>query len=427
MNLAEYMKYIYKSGIYINAKLYFDMIAMHDIGYKSEYIVVKDTGVYAIVDGEEHLMNSDPKEPLLTIRDKFVVRPGDLPNLDKEYTTSVGIYIANVIKLVYPFRDSVPYINGVFGDKYIESLLPELLRSKKVSLQEYKVKHPEATSLISTFSKLVTHAATMKALTPPPDMEEFKTNLAKEYDEKFGKDWKNDQNTAIQFINELKKHDNDYIKDDPSYGKVLSGKVTNNSRPRLFAAFGVESGFDKLGENSKFIMNSLTDGYPKDPESLVFMFNSSRSGSLDRGYETQEAGTLTKDTLRPSASLQIVETDCGTTVGKVTYISKHNYKRFNNAYMLVNGKTIHVNDMSPYIDKYVILRSPNMCKQPGENFCTMCMTENMKNYKDSIPLQGISTTGSLLNAKMKSMHKANKKTIVIKYSDHVRYYDSSTI
>jgi hypothetical protein len=59
-------------------------------------------------------------------------------------------------------------------------------------------------------------------------------------------------NKAFSFVNELKAFDKKYIEKDPSYGKILSGKIVNNSRPRMYMSFGVESGFDNTGKDSTF-------------------------------------------------------------------------------------------------------------------------------------------------------------------------------
>lgn len=426
MNKVEYLLYMYQQGLYLRSKWYFDLLGIHAVGYDSEYIKVTERGIIVKAKEDEFLLSEDPKEPLFTIFDKIDLVANDLPNLDVNITTSVGIFIANILKLVYPFEGVIPYKNKAFSDSEIEAELPLLLKSGDIPLSGYRDKFVNATTLISLLSRLVTYSTTVKMMTPPDDMSEFKEDLKKKYDEKYGVEWIKDQNLAIQFINDLKKHDDEYIKDDPGYGKILSGKITNNSRPRLFSAFGVESGFDKLGEDSEFIMNSLTDKYPKDVRQLAYMFNSSRSGSYDRGSETQKAGSLAKNTLRPTASIQVIEGDCGTVTGKITIITKHNYKRYNNSFIIEKGKTVLVTDMKDYIGKTIELRSPTRCLQPGENCCTMCLTENMKDYKTFIPLAATNTTGKLLNAKMKSMHKASKKTIKIKYSDYVRYYDSNS-
>lgn len=426
MNKVLYLLGCFQKGIYLKSKWYFDILAIHKIGYESEYIKVTKDGIIVMVDGEEHLLSTDNKKGLLDIKDKITLNAGDLPNVDAKIETSVGLFIANTVKLVYPFGGVIKYKNHQFTDKTIEKELPHLIKDGSIPLPAYRDKYVNATTFISLLSRIVTYSTTVKMMTPPDDMAEFKENLKQSYDTKYGPKWVKDQNKAIEFINELKAHDDEYLKDDPGYKKILSGKITNNSRPRLYASFGVESGFDKLGEDNTFIMNSLEEGYPKNKEELTAMFNSSRSGSYDRGSETQKAGSLAKNTLRPTASIKIVEGDCGTTRGKKTLITEHNYVRYNNSYIIVKGKTLLIEDMSKYVGKTISLRSPAYCLQPGENFCTRCLTENMKDYKSSIPLLATNTTGKLLNAKMKSMHKASKKTIKIKYSDYVRYYDSKS-
>ncbi len=419
MNLKEYINKVIELKLYTNIKWFFSLFCTHDTEYEDEYMVIKDKVYYLKIESVLYSFNRPVIEPVLSIRDKIKLTKDELSNLHEDIETSLGILFINLIRLTDPFNGKIEYINKVFTDKDIEKRLPSMLKNKEVSIKEY-LAYTDSASYILPLANIFTYSSTIKTITPPPNMKEEKLRITKEFDTKYGKDWVNDSNIAIEYSNKLKEVDNEYLKDDPAYGKMLSGKVTNNSRPRLYGAFGVEYGFDKTGKKFKFIQESLQEGYPKDTEKLAALFNSARAGSYGRGKETQQGGSLAKDMLRPTSSLKIVEGNCGTTRGKKTLVTKINHSRYNGSYLIKNGTTKIIENTEELIGQVITIRSPQYCIEEGDNFCQYCLNETMKNYKDGLPLLMIESGGILLNASMKGMHKASKKTMLFDITKVIR-------
>ena len=419
MNLKEYILKVIELKLYTNIKWFFSLFAIHKDGYEDNYIAIKNNNYYLKVDGELYMFNKPITEPVLSITDKVKMLKGEINNLDEDIETSLGLLLINIIRLADPFKGKVKYINKMFTDKDIEKRLPDMLKNKTITIDEY-LTYTDSASFILPLANLFTYSSTIKTITPPPNMKQEKERITKEFDSKYGKDWVNDASKAIEFTNKLKEVDQEYLKDDPSYGKILSGKVTNNSRPRLYGAFGVEYGFDKSGTKFKFIPESLQDGYPKDKEKLTALFNSARAASYGRGKETQQGGSLAKDMLRPTSSLRIKTGDCGTTRGKKTLVTEHNHKRYTGSYLLDKGKTSIIEDTEKLIGKTVVIRSPQYCIEEGDNFCQYCLNETMRNYEDGLPLLMLEVAGAVLNSSMKAMHKASKETMKFDISRVIR-------
>lgn len=412
MNLKEYITYVINNDIYKNKKWFFSLFTLHNDDHDDEFMCVKNNMYYLKIDDKEILFNNNRNitEPAIKITDSILMLKGELSNISKTIVTSIGILFINLIRLTIPFEGRFPYINKKFNDKLIEKQLPRMLKSKEVTIPQY-LRYVDSLSFILPLSNIFTYSSTIKTITPPPGMSKKKKEVEKIFIEKYGKDWEKDPTLGIKFGLELKKFDNEYLKDDPSYNKMLGGKVTNNSRPRLYGSFGVEYGFDKTGKKFKFIKNSLSEGYPKNREELAAMFNSARAASFDRGSETQQGGSLAKDMLRPTSSLRILEGDCGTSIGRTVTITKNTAYRYGGSYIINKGKTTLVTNTDDLIGKTLQIRSPQYCIQPGDNYCEKCLNENMMDYKEGLPLLMIEGGGIVLNAKMKSMHKATKKTI----------------
>lgn len=409
MNKLEYLLYAKNKGYHLVYKWYLELFGIHHKDVEYEYIVVKNGIKYYRVDNDLIETSTSKYSPMLDIKDVIKLKAYDVANLKEDIFTSVGLFIANTLFLEYPFGDKIPYINSYFTHKNIEKQLPKYLKEKYITVEEYR-KYVDSVSFSLNINKLFAYSNTKKTVTPAPGIEEFKKQLIEKYFKTYGLEWKDNDSLAIQFIKELQKYDLDYIKDDPSYGKLLSGKIVNNSRPRMFMAFGVETGFDTTGSNSKFIINSLLEGYPKDKAELAMMFNSARMGSYGRGAETQQGGSLVKEMQRASNSLVIKEGDCNTKRGLPIYVDKLALERYKNVYVLQNGKSVKYETLESFKDKTIEIRNTMYCNYK-DSYCEICAGEDLKDYTNGISLLIVESGGIVLNLKMKGMHKASKQTL----------------
>lgn len=417
ISIKDYVLHALEKGYLKKTRWYFELCTLHSKGYKGKYLKDISGSWYVKYEGDWLSLNSiDTSRVPLHKAQRIRLNKGDLPNVFETVDTSFGRLIANYIKLVVPFKDKFKFINKKFTTSQIEKSIPDMLKNEEITIQDY-LKLADSVSFSFNLNKIFVNAASIKTITPPPELYEVKANLIKKYTKEYGDDWTSDANIAIKFKDELSLLDYDYLKDEPGFKKILSGKVLNNSRPRLYSTFGVEYGFDQTGQEFTTIMNSLHEGYPKDIDALAAIFNSARAASYLRGYETQQGGSMAKDTLRPTASFTIPIEDCGTTRTEKFFVTKNNYFVYEGSNIIENGETKLIKDGKKYIGKHINLRTPLRCESEGDSVCGTCVTSSIKNLKDGIPLLMIQGAGIILNAKMKGMHKATKDTIFVSLKD----------
>lgn len=378
----------------------------------NKYRVVKNNAYYVIIEGEEIKIDDvDIKRPLLNLTDKIDIPANFLPNNDKELQTTVGRVIMNKLLLTDNFGNKIQFINERFNIDKIEATVAKLLLNDIVTVKSY-INFVDVCSFLHGLSRITTVAATPKGMLPPPGIDKFKTKVKKELEEKYGPNWTSNRSNVAEYENRLREFDSEWLADDPANGKVLSGKVKNEARSKMHLVFGAEAGFDKKGDNVSLVDNSLMDGYPLNPELLTTMFNTSRSGSFDRGNETQKGGSTAKDILRATSAIRIVDKDCGSKLGKSILVTKDNKESLIGRYQIINGKTVLIEDIEPYMDKVIVVRSPLRCKTEGNNLCSICVGSILANYPTGINLVVLDISNSILTASLKSMHKSSLSSIV---------------
>lgn len=417
MNKTEYLIEAYNKGYFYILDWYRELFAIMTKDGDYTYVTIKNSIKYLKTDNG--LVNTEviSSSPILSIYDVIKLPDDLLICQPKSIYTTIGIMIANVIFLEFPFKGKLPYINRAFTHGELCKTLPKLILKEVITVEQY-LDYVDSISFSMSLNKLFVYSATKKMVTPPPGMNKYKEDMIIKYDTEHGKDWKNDPSLAVAFIEELKKFDLDYIKDDPAFGIMLSGAIVNNSRPRKFVAFGVEFGFDSSGNEATFIINSLTDGYPKDKKQLSAMYNAARKGSFDRGSGTQQAGYMVKEIQKAVNALVIVEGDCETTDGDTILVSDINKKFYNNIYIVENGRAVFKENLFDYEGKVVKVRTTQHCKIDGA-FCEICAGRDMDNFKEGIQLLVITTLGVMLNSKMSAMHKASKSTMNFNILDSI--------
>lgn len=355
----------------------------------------------------------------LSMTTPVTVEKNYLPNIKEAIETTVGRLIANKLVLSDNFGDIIPYVNGNLSIGKIEPEVARQMQADKISVKSYN-NFVDACMFLSSFSRITTISSTPKGMLPPPGIDAYKKELVKKMIEKYGPDWNRTRAVMIEYEAELKAFDAKWLEDDPANGKLLSGKVKNDSRAKLFLAFGSEAAFDKKGVNPQLIDNSLLDGFPEDKEQLATIYNTSRSGSFDRGKETQKGGAAAKDILRATSAITIGEGDCGSTKGKAIKVTKDIADSLIGRYVIEGNKIKPIENPSEYVGKIITIRSPMYCKRKGSEFCAVCVGKVMAGYPNGISLVTTDVSGILLNLSMKTMHNSAAKTIKFNILDNIR-------
>lgn len=409
LNLSntEYFKLCLEKGYCKKSNWYFEAMCFKIPGQDSdtEYgITIKD-GKYNCKVGEDIVIinNINPSErPVLHVKDPIVFENNryiaNLPNALVE--TTVGRAMVNYILLANNFGSKIPYINSKTSTGEIEGIIAKALGNDEVTVAEY-IKFVDSCSFIQNFSKIVTIAATLKNMLPPEGLEKRKKELAAEYDKIYGPSWRENSVQVGQYLDELHKFDMEYLKGDPTIGKVMTKKVLTNSRKKCFIGYGQPPG---MNGKKFFVEESLYDGYPKNNTALASIIDESRSGSYNRGHETQEGGTVAKIMLRVSNTLKVTPGDCGSKVFLKVKVNKELASNLNGLWMKSGNGIAIIEDGKKFIGQEIEIRTPLYCKAEGTTFCGTCVGKNLENRKSGINLLLADIAGAILKSSLKKMH-----------------------
>ncbi len=416
MNKEDYFDYSIKNKLYItkdwliNAFSVTDDVDLKNINMK-EGAIVRISGVANVVINNklEKLVGSTNKEPIYTFKDPIIAFPEMCENLSEKIKTTRGRLLFNLMVLVNSFGKKIPYANEQISIDDIEKNIMPLLKDTPendsdrhenfIYVDEYK-KFVNSLFYLTNFTQLLVWGLTEKLILPPPNIDKVRKELLLKYKGKL-----EDPVVLAEFEKDLKKLDNDYLKDDPG-GQYFqyNSKARNIVRKKLFLTYGSEKGL--LEERLRHpLVDSLNDGWKV--ADMPTMINDLRAGSYNRGSETQLGGELTKWLFRASTGLEIGEQDCGTNLGLEVIVTEKNYKKLVNLYLIAPKGVLLIDSLltaKGLIGKTVNIRSPLFCHTKDNNYCEICLGKDMANNKDGISL-AIAEIGSMfLLMKMKAMH-----------------------
>lgn len=419
MTSNEYFLYALKNGLIYKLAWYYSVMAFLEKGKtENEYIGIRNNKYYVkIEDNLVEISNIKTSRPLLTMLDKIIITNETLANVNGAVDTIIGLVVFNKISLVDNFGSKIPYQNSQINISKIESIIAKSMHNTDIITVAEYIRFVDSVSFIHGLSRITTVSATERSILPPKGIDKFKAKLVTEFNIKYGERWTEDRSKIVEFEDALKEFDAIWMAGDATDGKMTSGKVKDTARSKMFLTFGAEAGFDKKGNNPNLVVESLMDGYPEDINKLTTMFNTSRSGSYDRGKETQKGGAAAKDVLRATSAITIEEGDCGTTIGKELLVTADIAESLIGRYMFTStsnrdGKNyMPIKDTASLIGQTIEIRSPMFCKKEGSTFCTVCAGEVLSNYKTGISLLVTDISGILLNSSMKSMHSHTLKTM----------------
>jgi len=421
--VVKYLGYAIKNEYPLTLKWIIDMFSVIDEEkYEDEYIYKNKNEIYVKMDNELVKLYKDNKMPLFRTTDPIHIPKDFLANVDKEMDTTVGRVIMNYLLLAYNFGNKIPYINRKFSIGEIEDIIAKRLTDdindpKGIYVKEY-IQFVDMVTYIKNFNKINSLSATDKTLLPPPDIEKYRKQLIEEYKKKYGPNALEKKNVIAEIENKLKEYEDNYIKNDPAYGKLVTGKV-NNARKKMYVSYGIGMEFTPSSK-AKYIDDALIEGWDKDPKKLAILFNDSRLASYNRGKQTQDGGVVAKITLRAVNDIKILDTDCGTNVTRKYLVTKDNYKKLLGRHMMVGNTTVTITNenIQPYIGKYINLRTPMGCKLE-HHFCVKCATAQMKDYENGLSLLVNDVAGAILNESLKAMHKSSIESTTLSINDLV--------
>lgn len=339
--------------------------------------------------------------------------------------TTFGKLLFNVLTIRPAFGDKLGYINDDHVDLgKIDNMIAKRLRDKPADGVERNpsfiytdelVAYQKYTRFLEQYANLVNISATPKTIVPPPNIRAQREALLAKYQDKL-----HDPVAAVQFENEMKAIDNEFLKDDPGNGVFLAGKVKGVARKRLYLTGGIQLSFDK--SKTTVVPGALVESWDTDPDNLVKMINDARVGSLSRGSDTIKGGVTAKQLLRPVTNYTIVrDSDCRSSVGLRLHIkNKDTAKRLEGRYIIVQGQAKLIENIdaaSHYVGQTVTLRSPGYCVSKGQTFCAVCAGRRLTNNSESLSIAVTEISNIVLYSLMKLMHGVEYSLTTVELED----------
>ena len=336
---------------------------------------------------------------------------GSFPNVKKDIDTQVGNVVINILCLLHPFYDRINFIEGQFSASKIESFInPQFVDIGKDGITQPMVeKYAIAVRMLMSIAGIITAAATRKNTVPPPGVEAFKKELAKNLD--LTKSLDQSRYTAA-----LLKYDAEWLKDDPTLGILLSGKVRDKARLKLYMSFASESTFGPPGTTTEYVTQALNSGIPTTKKEFAALFSAARAASFSRGKLTAIGGVLAKLLARIVADVSILDTDCGTTKYLPVFITPAStpmigrYAVIDNREVLVTKDVLVANS-----GKFINFRSPGYCKSEETSFCRHCAGEMMYNLRESVRLASQDLGGTVLSFFLSMFHGLNREPTKLEF------------
>lgn len=398
--------------------------------YKSDAfayrIMQTPTGIFFNTEKEpgelERIEDAIPGQPLFHFKEKLTIDKTWSINVgDDAIETTVGNLMFNLISVVYAFGNKVNYIQGKADVGKIEDIVAKRLvdnvedssqeKNDVIYVHEY-LRFIDSLSYLEGLAQLCAWAATEKTMLPPTGINEFKQTLLKKYEGKL-----TDPVELANFEAELKNFDDQYLKDDPTYGAFTSGKIKNMARKKMFLSLGAEAGFTETLDVVP-VVNSLEEGWPTEPQQFTAMMNTSRAGSFSRGAETVKGGVSAKVLLRAAGNMKIIDEDCGTELGIHRLMDSSNYHqlvgrevRLKNSWVVVKN----LEEAEHLMGDPLIVRSPMYCKLDGDNLCSHCAGQRLAENKEGLSTALTEISSTIMTALLKAMHGKVLSTAKLDY------------
>lgn len=345
-------------------------------------------------------------QPIFTFKEEIDVAAGTLPNIATDIHTTYGNMLFNALVLVYAFGNKILYQNGDISTNKLEDMTVELLRDtpaegafrdpKFIYVDEFQ-KFLNAMYALSALTQLCVPACSEKSMTSPPGIRELRDRLLAENEDRL-----HDPATIAKIDAVLVAHLKEYLKGDSSMG-FLSNKSFDVVRKKLFLMNGAEASLDSdAGFN--LVTRSLNEGW--DMKDFAALCTGSRSGSYNRGAQTELGGEAVKWLFRAASNLAVTEDDCGSKLGNWMFAKPGEEHKLIGFTLFDGAEKVKIDkeNVGTYMGKRVLVRSPMYCKLPKTDFCKTCVGERLANAPTSLATAVAHYGDTFMALFMKAMH-----------------------
>lgn len=403
--------------------------------YDYRLMLTPDGAIGYWLDGAVNPISDVPKgKPLFSPQEPITLKAGDLPNLISTINTTVGTALLNAAVLCVPFGSKIPYIDNpktlpsaiedIIISRFADDIVSDpiemeaLLRTdtphihkdlpgedtSKIYVREYLM-CTKMLGQLTTLESFIVPGLTMKALTAHPDRDKVRRELIKSFGDKpIG------PAEAAIIDKRMRELDDEHLKDDPAR-HLFTEKKALNARKRLFYAYGYVDAFTSE-QKGTFVEQSLSEGI--DFSKLTELINSSYSGSISRGLETQYTGANKKDSDRIFQNASVTMEDCKTRVGVPTVVRKGIFATLVGMYYFdAKGNSVLINaeDSNALEGKRIIVRSPIYCNSSRLTKCEKCVGKRISMNPKGINIAASDIDSAFMVAKLKKMHSNSSNSV----------------
>lgn len=359
----------------------------------------------------ELLEDAEKNKPLFSPQDTLQVDGSWIENCNAPVETNIGSLLSNKLLLTDNFGPKIPYIPYKVNIEDIEAYVirnrtdadPAKGRDpKKIHLDEY-LKMGQGIEFMRTLAPLTVYSLTDKNMVEPDGISELKREVMKKYDNL------RDPVQLAAFEKEMMQHASSWLKDDPTMGKLVKGKIWGNAIRKMFISSGAEGG---MGKEMVPVLTSLAEGMDfNNPENFQALVNGMRSGSYFRGLDTVKGGVAFKKMVRVLSPFTISEEDCGSRNGVEVIYNEKNISQILGRLPVGAKKRIESKEEAgAYLGKKVLLRSPGYCRTKGANFCKACVGPRLWKFPEGLAIPASDVSSIILAASMAAMHKNTTET-----------------
>lgn len=351
-------------------------------------------------------------KPLFYI-DEILDLPGDFhPCLQGQAVeTTFGIFLHNVILLWEVFGKLIPYHNDEFTRKFVHGFLNELMVDDPEEGEEVPegkasvstcMRFSEHTNFLQGLSLYFVRCSSIDALTVSKEVLELRDRLFKEH-----KDELNDPVVFTRIIDQVVALDYEIQMKGASNTFYIEKKFIDNSRKRMFIAFGAEFNAEK----NEFVSltKSLDEGW--DMNEMATYINTAIEGSYNRGKATGEGGARVKETLRLVGRVRADELDCKSPVGEEILIWEKSAKRWIGSYYInPKGDAVMIDEdnLKGLIGRVLKIRMPQYCATKEGNYCKTCLGYGLGKLSNRVSADVVRVPTNMMLSRMKAVHVAGQ-------------------
>ena len=426
MNKLEYLKHFFdnegyndKASIQSIITIQFEHPDSSELFKKEPFAAYVENEVYhTLVDGQAVQIEGDVSEPLFYM-DELLELPGDFhPSLKgNPIKTTFGLFLFNVILIWEPFNGTVDYVNKEFTKGFFENLFKDIMVDNpkdgeiiplgKASVDQCLMFSHNANFLEGLGSHFIKPGG-LDALTVDPEVLALRDRLFKENADKL-----TDPVVVTRIIDEVVALDMKKMLEGPSKKFFINKKFIDNSRKRMFIAFGIEP--NATGDGWVPLLRSLDEGW--DPKHLSDYINTAVIGSYSRSNATGEGGSQVKETLRliGRAVVSMLTKDCGTPATETVIIFPSNKSYWHGINAVVNSAVVQITkaNVDSLVGKPIQVRVTHKCILLDGEYCPTCCGVGLGMYGERLSSEIVLIPTRLMLQRMKAAHVAGSKTALL--------------